>query len=242
MIRPQQFCVEPPSKMEPWHNQRRFHQEGISGGTNVDVPQLFWRMKPSRAGESWLQCDASTDRRHTDVSVITAMQHWRESSSKWPFISHKKGTKNGMNYSRSPLFNLQSHLMALGAAQWTRHRDNTEIISKLSHLKSENMTAGNWSLFWHDPSLPAQPQTPLSSIRVWRSDLFQTWSHSVCISGHPCLSLGGSQALAYINIRSHKENLKLGVINCWMFYFTIKVGNFTHCVAEKIKSNGNYTA
>lgn len=103
-------CVEPPSKMEPGHSQRRFHQGGISGGTNVDVPELFWRMKPSRAGESWLQCDASTDRRHTDVAVITAMQHWRESSSKWPFISHERGTKNGIDYSRSPLFTFSPNL------------------------------------------------------------------------------------------------------------------------------------
>lgn len=52
----------------------------------------------------------------------------------------------------------------------------------------------------------------------------------------------GSQALAYINIRSHKQNLNLGVINCWKFYFTIKVGNFTHCVAEIFIGNENYTA
>lgn len=59
MIRPQRFgvYVVPPSKMEPfaWHDQRRLHQGGISGGTNVDVPRLIWQLKPSRLGESQRQ-------------------------------------------------------------------------------------------------------------------------------------------------------------------------------------------
>lgn len=34
----------------------------------MDVPRLFWQLKPSRVGESQLQSGAFTDRRHTDVS------------------------------------------------------------------------------------------------------------------------------------------------------------------------------
>lgn len=72
MIRPQRFgvYVVPPSKMEPFtgHDQRRLHQGGISGGTNVDVPRLFWQQKPGRVGESRLQSGVFTDWRHTDVS------------------------------------------------------------------------------------------------------------------------------------------------------------------------------
>lgn len=63
-----------------------------------------------------------------------------ESGPQWPFVSHKReGKKGEMEYIslQVPAFYLSSHFMALGAPRRTKHRDNTDILSKLSYLNQK---------------------------------------------------------------------------------------------------------
>lgn len=145
-------------KMEPftWHDQRRLHQRGISGGTNVDVPRLFWQRKPNSVGESQLQSGAFTDRRHTNVSDKSNAAMEGDDAT-WPFISHEReNTKKWKMEYITPGPWVLASVPHYGFRYTSVHKTQRQYWNyiKVVLFKSDGYW---WSLFRHDPSLPALP-------------------------------------------------------------------------------------